>query len=148
MSERFHRTRLATLPFTFSWTGAVGFQEVDAAGVVFFATIQGYFHEAMVRFLDDAGLPLAAQLRSGAGLAPLVHAEADYRSPLRFGDRFTAGLVDADVAGSRVTLGFRVDGPAGLAATGHTIHVWVTPDFVKAPLPEALRAAYSSAAAR
>jgi 1,4-dihydroxy-2-naphthoyl-CoA hydrolase len=146
--SRLHRDRLAALPFRFSWEGAVAFQDVDAAGIVFFATIQGYFHETLVRFLAHAGQPLPDQLRSGAGMAPIVHAEADYRSPLRFGDRFVAGVVDAEVTDTRVTLAYRVQGPAGPAATGATVHVWVDPStFRKAPMPPGVRAAFATGAA-
>jgi 1,4-dihydroxy-2-naphthoyl-CoA hydrolase len=144
---RFHRSRLARLPLRFAWEGAVAFQDVDAAGIVFFATIQTYFHETLVRFLDNAGQPLPAQLAAGAGMAPLVHAEADYLAPLRFGDRFTVGVVDAEVGASRVTLAYRLDGPAGPAATGCTVHVWVDPSFRKAPMPDGVRAAFTTASA-
>lgn len=144
---RWHRSRLAALPFRSSFAGRVGFPEVDAAGIAFFASIQGWFHEAMVRFLHEAGQPLWTQLRSGTGMAPLVHAEADYLAPLRFGDAYVAGLVDAELSERRFTLAYRVDGPDGPAATGATVHVWVDPaTFRPAALPDPLRAAFATLA--
>jgi 1,4-dihydroxy-2-naphthoyl-CoA hydrolase len=148
VSDRWHRSRLARLEPSFSWEGRVDFPDVDAAGIVFFATIQAYFHQTLVRFLHHVEQPLWDQLRSGTGMAPIVHAEADYLQPLRFGDPFRAGVVDALVGESRVTLGYRLDGPSGPAAVGSMVHVWVDPrTFRKAPLPDDLRAAFCRATA-
>ena len=141
---RFDRRALAApREFAFAWDGAVQFQHVDAAGIAFFARIQEYFHETLMLFLEHAGQPLPAQLRAGTGMAPLVHAEADYLLPLRFGDRFRVGIVDAETTPFKVTLGFRLDAEAGVAATGSTVHVWVDPGrFTKAPMPDPVREAF------
>ncbi|MBS2015848.1 MAG: acyl-CoA thioesterase [Deltaproteobacteria bacterium] len=71
----------------------VRFEDVDAAGLVFFARIIEYTHEAMERFFD--GLParpggatpgyvdLITKRRIGF---PAVHVSADFKAPLRYGD--------------------------------------------------------------
>jgi 4-hydroxybenzoyl-CoA thioesterase len=65
---------------------AVKFEEVDAAGLVFFGWFFSWCHEAMERFFD--GVPGGyVGLITGRRIGfPLVHAEADWRSPLRYGD--------------------------------------------------------------
>lgn len=65
---------------------AVRFEEVDAAGIAFFARFFNWCHEAMERFFD--GVPggyveLITRRRVGF---PAVHLTADWRAPLRYGD--------------------------------------------------------------
>ena len=65
---------------------AIKFEEVDAAGIVFFARFVNYAHEAMEDFFADVpgGYPgLIVARRIGF---PAVHLEASFASPLRYGD--------------------------------------------------------------
>lgn len=65
---------------------AVRFEEVDAAGIVFFGCYANYAHEAMeVLFAEvDGGYPnLINRRRTGF---PAVALEVQYRAPLRYGD--------------------------------------------------------------
>ena len=122
---------------------AVPFHHVDAAGIVFYARIFDWFHDAYVAFLAHAGFPLAAAIREGRWMAPLVHASADYASPLRFGDPIRVALVDADVSAARVSLGYRVTSEGRVAVTGCTVHVFVAPaTFAKTAMPLALADAF------
>jgi 4-hydroxybenzoyl-CoA thioesterase len=64
----------------------VRFEDVDAAGIVFFAYYFHFCHEAMGRFFD--GVPggyveLITRRRVGF---PAVHVSADWKHPLRYGD--------------------------------------------------------------
>jgi 4-hydroxybenzoyl-CoA thioesterase len=64
----------------------VRFEEVDAAGIVFFATFIAYAHEAMERFFDqvDGGyVRLINERRIGF---PAVKLESEFSAPLRYGD--------------------------------------------------------------
>lgn len=64
----------------------VRFEEVDAAGIVFFAHLVRFAHEAMESFFDplDGGyVALITQRRIGL---PAVHLEADFVAPVRYGD--------------------------------------------------------------
>ena len=65
---------------------AVRFEEVDAAGILFFARYLAYCHEAMERFFD--GIPggyVDLIVRRQIGF-PAVHLSSDYEAPLRYGD--------------------------------------------------------------
>jgi len=67
----------------------VRFGEVDAAGIAYFARIYDYLHEAFEDFWEQFVGVRYAELILGRRLGfPLVHSEADFRSPLRFGDEF------------------------------------------------------------
>jgi 1,4-dihydroxy-2-naphthoyl-CoA hydrolase len=127
----------------FAVDGLVPFHHVDAAGIVFYARVFDWFHDVYVAFLASTGFPLPDAIRSGRWMAPLVHAEADYRSPLRFGDPLRMAIVDSETSAHRVSLAFRVTSGDRIAVTGSTVHVFVDPrTFARTPMPEALRAAF------
>lgn len=105
----------------------VRLEDVDAAGIVFFAQFFHWVHEAYEEFLAQAGNPLPEVLEKARWAAPIRHTEADYRAPVRFGDRLEVQLVLARVAESEITLGWkvlRIDGK--LCATIQTVHTFVT----------------------
>ena len=65
---------------------AVRFEEVDAAGIAFFARFFNWCHEAMERFFDGVeGGYVGLITRRKVGF-PAVHTQADWRAPLRYGD--------------------------------------------------------------
>ena len=67
---------------------AVRFEEVDAAGIVYFPKIVSYAHEAMEDFFDsiEGGYPgLIMERRLGL---PAVKLESEFSAPLRYGDEF------------------------------------------------------------
>lgn len=117
----------------------VRFQDVDAAGVVFFARFFDYVHAAYEGFLRDVGLPLPRVLREGTWAAPLRHAEADYLSPARFGDVLAIELVAAHLEESEMSLGWRVrchGREKRPCAVVQTVHTFVQPsNFERISLP-------------
>lgn len=120
----------------------VRFQDVDAAGVVFYARVFDYFHDAYVSFLRAAGAPLEDALRSRTWAAPLKHAEADYRQPLRFGQEVSVALVAVEVRDAEYVIRYRISAGDDVACEGMTVHVSVHPDtFRRQPIPDTLRAA-------
>ena len=120
----------------------VRFQDVDAAGIVFYARFFDYFHDAYVGMLRGAGAPLEAALESGEWVAPLNRAEAEYLRPLRFGDEVEVVVAGVDVGETDYVVAYRVETPRGVVAVGRTRHVSVDPaDFQRAPVPPRLREA-------
>jgi 1,4-dihydroxy-2-naphthoyl-CoA hydrolase len=120
----------------------VAFQEVDAAGIVFYARVFDYFHDAYVAFLRARGVPLEAALRDGSWVAPLRHATADYRRPLRFGDEIAVSVVAVELEETEFRVRYRIENGDGVACEGETVHVSVDPEtFRRAPVPAVLRRA-------
>lgn len=66
---------------------AVRFDEVDAAGIVYFARVVGYCHEAMEAFFDGLDGGYAALIVERRIGLPAVKLEAEFHAPLRYGDR-------------------------------------------------------------
>ncbi len=129
----------------FSVERTVRFQDVDAAGIVFHPRILEYFHDTFCEFLAANGHPLDRVLRERQWGSPLSHAEADFFTPLRFGDRIAVEMVKADLALSEVTVGHRLrrleDGR--VAAVGQTVHVFIDSAGVRRiEVPQGLRAAF------
>lgn len=123
---------IGALPPVFKYPVSVRFQDVDAAGIVFFARVFDYFHDGYVAYLEARGLPLHAVLASSDWGLPIRHAEADYLGPIRFGDTVDVELVGATVEGGDMCVAYRLmrtsgAGPVGKPlAVGHTRHVVVS----------------------
>lgn len=111
---------------------SVRFQDIDAAGIVFFATVFDYFHAAYEGFLRRAGCPLPEALTHRLWAAPLRHAEADYFAPLLFGDQLSIHIGAAHVEETEIVLGYRVVRADGtVCAVGQTVHTFVNPETRK-----------------
>ena len=122
---------------------AIRFQEIDAAGILFYGRVFDLFHDAYVGLLTELGFPLPMMLADEPWLLPLAHAEADYRAPLRFGDRVEVELQTRRLGKSSFTLTYRIVGEAGrVHAVGSTVHTCVDRGtFSSHRLPETLRCA-------
>lgn len=145
--QPFERDELETAgPPAFSQRQMVRLDDVDAAGVVYFARFFSYAHDAYEDFLHsiDCGLPRV--LDEGKWAAPLRRAEAEYRASLRYGDQFQVQLVIADLEPTEVLLGFRIVRADGrLCATVQTTHTFISPkDRQRAPVPAEIVAALTS----
>ena len=76
----------------FTYERPVYLKETDATGVIYFASLFQYALEAFETFLSQKGHSLSKVLEKRY-LMPIVHAEADYKAPLRTGDLMTIDLV-------------------------------------------------------
>ncbi|HSQ06210.1 MAG TPA: acyl-CoA thioesterase [Chromatiaceae bacterium] len=122
----------------------VRLHDIDAAGVMFFGHLFRHAHDAYESFMAGLGWPLTDLIQTGV-LLPLVHAEADYRQPLRHGEEIRVEVACEHLGRSSFTIGYGFyDAQGGLRATARTVHVHLGPDSAgKAPLPEAIRSALS-----
>ncbi len=86
----------------------VQFQDVDAAGIVFFACFFTYAHDAMVSLFDTTPGGYAGFINDKKVGFPAVHAEADFRAPLRFGDIATIRVTATRIGQKSATLRFEM----------------------------------------
>lgn len=84
----------------------VQFQDVDAAGIVFFARFFVYAHDAMVSLFDTLPGGYASFINVRKIGFPAVHVEADFESPLRFGDVARIHVEATRIGQKSVTLRF------------------------------------------
>lgn len=127
--HRFERDELkATTGSLHAQRIIVGFQHVDAAGIVFYARFFEFFHEAYEGLLRRLGSPLEKVLAEGRWAAPLRHASADYLAPLTLGEAFDVHVALARVEETEITLGYRVTrADGGIVAVGQTVHAFIDP---------------------
>ena len=127
----------------------VPFQDIDAAGIVFYAHLFRYAHEAYEQFMQQIGCSLQEMLAQGSYLLPLVHAEADYHRPLRYADQLCLELRLKRLGRTSFTLGYRVLGEDQTThASLETVHVALDRTTQRPlTLPDSLRKALSPGAA-
>ena len=110
---------------TYSHTCTVRFAHVDRAGIAYFARAFEYAHEAFEELLGAAGL--ASVFDAEEWGMPLVHAEADYRAPMRLGDRIAVRATVAALSPRTITVAFELVGEADgrLRASVRHVHAFV-----------------------
>jgi len=120
------------------------FQDIDGAGILFFGRNFDYFHDAYVAFLEALGMPLHRNLDHGEFLIPLVHAEADFSKPIKFGDQCNVQVRIARLGNSSYTVSYTMVSDQGQALTrGQTVHCCVDRETFQArPLPDRLTEAF------
>ena len=103
----------------------VRFQHVDRAGIAFFSRAFEYCHETFEELLAAAGLASVFEVE-GWGM-PLVHADADFRAPMRLGDRLSVAVVVADLGERSITFRFEIKGAEDgrVRATVCHVHAFV-----------------------
>ena len=114
------------MPFTSQVT--IRFHHTDPAGIVYFAKIFELFHTAFEDLMAASGHPLSAFFARGRPdwLMPLVHAEADFKRPLRLGEVLEVRVVVDSVDDSRLAFDFEIWGEDVLRATGRHVHRAIT----------------------
>ena len=123
-----------------------GFQvrlaDTDAAGVLFCAALFRHAHDAYEAWMAELGHPLDAMIRGGDSALPIVHAEADYRRPMRHGDGIRVEVCVDRLTGRSFTVQYRFLTPDDQpAACARTIHAAIAPATASATaLPEELAA--------
>ena len=131
----------------------VRFQDVDAGGVLFFGRIYDYCHQAYEEFWGSEGVDRAHFFAGAEYLVPIAHSEADYRSPIRHGERIRVRIEVARVGKASFELRYRITGTQSdprvgatdsgdsLRAEARTVHAFVERATMKPiPIPEPLRA--------
>ena len=123
----------------------VSYFQYDQQGVVFNMWYFGWFDDAMTQFLGEVGYPHAAMNADGFDVQ-LVHTEADWRDPVRYGEQVMIDVATERVGSTSFTLSFGVRVGAQARSTGRTVYVVVSTDGSgKRPVPPELRASLESA---
>ncbi len=120
----------------------VHFEEVDAAGIVFFARFFNYCHDAMEAFFDAVPggyTGLITQRKIGF---PAVHIDASWKAPLKYGDSAKLEVSVIKIGTTSVTFRYHVTRVSDGVHAATVEHVAVSTDLVtmtKIPLPEDCR---------
>lgn len=129
---------LSASTFYYSKLWKVRLQDVDAAGIVFFARIFEACHDVYIDFLQAQGSWFSENLRSLKIFSPMIHAEADFLKPLRFLDEVEVRIVKIHVTDRKYMFGYRLVKKENqeVIAIAQTFHVFVDPTrFERIPMP-------------
>lgn len=110
----------------FEYQFRVAFHEVDPGGVMFYAHLFTRAHEAFSSLMAACGFDLAEVVRDGSYLIPIVHAQADYSAPLRFGDETKITVQPTDIGRSSLRMHYDFLLDDSLCACAETVHVFVS----------------------
>ncbi len=78
------------------------YEDTDCGGVVYYANYLKYFERARTQYLEERGLSVAGLMNEGTVFV-VVHAEADYRSPARYGETLVIETVVSDMTAASFT---------------------------------------------
>jgi 1,4-dihydroxy-2-naphthoyl-CoA hydrolase len=127
----------------YTYNTSVKLHDADAAGLLFFSRHFKLAHDAYESFMESIGFSFANIINERDFLLLIVHAEADYRTPVFTGDRVTIKLTVPRVGETSYALSYDLIGVDGTAISNlTTVHVCV--DKVrhqKKALPDSLRRA-------
>jgi 4-hydroxybenzoyl-CoA thioesterase len=124
----------------------VRFDDVDYAQIVYFPRLFGYCHWVFEDFFaNEAGIKYAEVLAKRRVGFPTVHASADFRYPLRFGDVCRVVMETVKLSKRAVTNRFRLylGETQKLCVEVEIVHVPINLDkFNAVDIPEDLRVAF------
>ncbi len=123
----------------FSYTRPIWFQDTDAAGVVYFASVLAICHEAYEASLVAVGIDLPSFFNHPHQAVPIVHASADFLRPLRCGDRPIIHLHPHSLEATTFTLHYEIRLNDQLTAKAITKHCCIDPQQrQRIPVPREL----------
>jgi 4-hydroxybenzoyl-CoA thioesterase len=121
----------------------IKFEDVDAAGIVFFARFVTYAHEAMEHFFSslEGGYPkLIMERRVGL---PAVHLDVSFKAPARYGDTLRIETSVGRVGNRSAVLKYRmilVGSEKVAAEIAHTVVLSDLRTITSCDMPEDVRA--------
>jgi 1,4-dihydroxy-2-naphthoyl-CoA hydrolase len=127
----------------FTYRFRAGLSSTDPAGILFYPELFRHAHDAYEGWMSAMGHGLDIVLAESQVLLPIVHAEADFRAPIRHGEVIAVGLAVKNVGHTSYTLAytFRSESEDDVRARASTVHVLVDRKTGRArPLPDELRA--------
>lgn len=112
----------------FSYKRTIYLRETDATGMLYFSEQFKLAQEALENYFSSQGFNLHEMIHKTDFLLPIVHAEADFKAPLRVGDRVEIELFLGEIGHSSFTMQTRFFDPVRNLEVGTTkiIHVAVS----------------------
>jgi 1,4-dihydroxy-2-naphthoyl-CoA hydrolase len=122
-----------------SYSTCIRWQDIDAAGVVFYSHIFTLMHEAYEDMMHKLNFPLQSIVYDNWRL-PLIHAECDFTAPLFLGDQIVITIELESSTGSTFALRYQIyNNQSEIVAKGKTVHTAINVvQNTKINLPEEL----------
>jgi 1,4-dihydroxy-2-naphthoyl-CoA hydrolase len=118
----------------------VRMHDTDMAGILYFAKQFRFMHDAWEDLMEGEGIHFDRMFSGGEYAFVIVHAEADYLSPLKVGDYLEVHVKVDKIGNTSFTAGYQIYREETLVGRGNTVHVAIDPvKRVKQPIPEELK---------
>ncbi len=102
----------------------VRMHDTDMAGILYFPRQFRFAHDALEDFVESQGYSFDKIFHHGNFVFVIVHAEADYLSPLRVGDKLQIHVTVDHVGQSSFTMAYGIYKEDGtLTGKAKTVHV-------------------------
>lgn len=111
------------MPFTYTRT--IRFQDTDAAGVVYFANVLAMCHEAYEESLAASDINLKLFFSNPNVAIPIVHASADFFSPMFCGDKVLIQLIPQHLSSEKFEVNYQFIAENRVVAQAITRHVCI-----------------------
>jgi 4-hydroxybenzoyl-CoA thioesterase len=123
----------------------IRFADEDHARIVYYPNFFHFFHEAFEEMFEAHGVPYRLCLDEGVGW-PAVHAEADYKRPVRFGDTLAIAVSVAKLGETSATFEYvgTLKGDTAPAVIGRVVVACIDMTSYRAqPIPPKYRAMFT-----
>jgi acyl-CoA thioester hydrolase len=118
----------------------VYYHDTDAGGVVYYATYFKFLEEGRTEFCVSRGFDVRALYKDGISFV-VVHAEADYKAPARYGDTVSIHTRVDKVGSSSIHFSQEIKKDSLLLVSAKIIWACVGRDFKVQPVSDKVRAA-------
>lgn len=124
----------------------IKFREADPAGILFFGNILALAHDVFEDFIPATGLTWADYFQTKEYIAPIRHAEVDFLSPFRPGEKYDVAVSILRIGDSsfqaKAVFSQTSDKGVSKHAEVKTVHTFLNAKtFAKIPVPEKFRQA-------
>jgi len=121
----------------------INFYDTDAAGILFFGNLFKLAHQVYELFLEE--ISPERNFFDDELLLPIIHSEADYKAPLKAGEKIEVQLFVSKLKSSSFELTYLFLSNNTLKASAKTVHVSVDRQkFQKVNLPAQLKKAFNN----
>ena len=119
----------------------VYYHDTDAGGVVYYGTYFKFLEEGRTEFCVNRGFDVRALYKEGISFV-VVHAEADYKAPARYGDTVSIYTRVDSVGKSSIHFSQEIKKERTLLLSAKIVWVCVGRDFKVQPVSDKVRAAF------
>jgi len=119
----------------------VRMHDTDMAGILYFPRQFRFIHDAWEDLMEKEGLNFNTLFNEENFVFVVVHAEADYYSPLKVGDKIEVRVGTETIGNTSFQMFYEVYTENGtLAGAGRTVHVTLdNKTRTKIPVPQSLK---------
>jgi len=118
----------------------VYYHDTDAGGVVYYGNYLKFLEEGRTEFCVERGFDVRALYDRGVSFV-VVHAEADYKSPARYGDTVAIHTRVDSVGNSSIRFSQEIKRGATLLVAAKIVWACVGKDFKVQPVSDQVRSA-------